>query len=716
VRRLQRLPALIFAGDGRVWRAAAVAAAAVFVLLAYYCLLPRDYYTGTDNVEAYTYVVETPRGEPVCVPGLELPAQTARIRLQLISQTSVRPTLRLALRTAGATATSTLAPTTVAASRISAAIFPIRETHSARAASICLTADGVVNWSGTPLVVPPTPSPPTLSGQPIAARVAVWYLPRSGSQRSYLARAGKILERASLFRPGFVGPWLYVLLLLVLLPCLAISAVRCVALALAGRGPARPLLWLFAIAALNFCCWAVITPAFQAPDEVDHFAYTQSLVERGKAPSRDAASPLPRWSSAENIALEDMSFLTDHQVGDTRVPWTPAQQRYYQAQVAKLHPSASNGGGNETAATHGPIYYGALAPAYAIASSSPFDQLTLMRITSALIGALTVVFTFLLTRELVPDRRWIAFLPALIVAYEPMYGFISGAVNNDVGVNAGAAALEWLLIRMLRRGVTIPWGLLTAAVLILLPIVKGTAYSLYPVAAVAFLAALWRHHRRSELPGWAALATATAVLYELAGRLSGAFEATSNTPGLGATASATSGAAAHPLGFLSYLWQVFLPRLSFMSPHFQDSTIPGFTIFVERGWGAFGWYDVFFPHWLFDVILAAMLAALVLGVVAAFRKIAFVRRNFLEVAVLLLMPICVIVGFEAAFYTSGARPAVAEFGRYAFPAIGPLAVLAVASLSAFGRRGLVLGGTGALVAMIGVSYAGQLVTLTGFFA
>ena len=49
-------------------------------------------------------------------------------------------------------------------------------------------------------------------------------------------------------------------------------------------------------------------------------------------------------------------------------------------------------------------------------------------------------------------------LAALLVAYQPMYGFISGAVNNDVGVNAGAAALELLLIVMLRRGLTLPLG------------------------------------------------------------------------------------------------------------------------------------------------------------------------------------------------------------------------------------------------------------------
>ena len=717
MRRLRRLPAVVFAGDRRVWYAAALLAVPLLALLAFYCLRPRDYYTGTNAVEADSYVAETPRGQSLCVPGLQLPSDTGRIRLQVISQTSARPALALSLSTNGQRIERRLAATTVGPSRISGAVFAIPQLHAAQSASLCLKAAGVVNWGGTPLLVPPNPAPPTLDGKALAARVAVWYLPPAGSQRSYLSRIGKVLARASLFRPEPIGPWLYVLILFVLLPGLALAAVRCLALAAAGGGPRRPLAWLFAIAALNFCCWAVITPPFQAPDEVDHFAYTQSLVERGKAPAREATSPLPRWSSSENLALEDSSFLTDHQVGDTRAPWLKGQERYYQAQVRKLHPRGSDGGGNETAATHGPIYYGALAPGYLLASSSPFSQLTLMRLCSALIGALSVIFTYLLARELVPGRRWLAVLPALIVAYEPMYGFISGAVNNDVGVNAGAACLEWLLIRMLRRGVTIRWGLLTGVVLLLLPIVKGTAYSLYPVAAIAVLLALWRHHRRSDLPGWAGFAGAVIVLEALSKTIAGVFEsAGGNTPGLGSTAAATGGAAGDPLGFLAYLWEVFLPRLSFMAPHFENTSIPAFSIFVERGWGTFGWYDVFFPRWLFIVILVAMLAVPVLGVIAVLRERIFVRRNVIELGVLLLMPIAVVVGFEAAFYTPGTRPLIAEFGRYAFPAIGPLAVIAVASLQAFGRRSALLVGAGVLVAMIALSYTGQLVTLTGFYA
>jgi hypothetical protein len=735
--------AVVFAGDRRVWKIAAIAAIPLVALIAFYCLRPRDYYTGTNSVEAYTYVAEAHPGEPVCVPGLRIPAGTARIRLQLISRTRTRPALRMALTLGGRgarTLTSALAPVTVPSNRISAAVFAIPRLPaqpSERPASLCLTASGLVNWGGTPLLAPPSSAAPTTGGTPVAGRIAVWYQPPAGSQRSYLSRAGAILKRASLFRPSPVGPWLYVLMLLILLPGLALAAVRCLAVAAAAGGglsTRRTAAWLFAIAALNFACWALITPPFQAPDEVDHFAYTQSLVERGEAPSRSLASSRARWSGAETLALEGESFFSDHQVGDTRAPWAARAQTVYREQVAATHPSSSDGGGNETAATHGAIYYAALAPAYWLASSSPFSQLTLMRLTSALIGALTVVFAFLLARELAPGRPWLGVLAALLVAYEPMYGFISGAVNNDVGVNAGAAALELLLIMMLRRGVTWRLGLLTGGLLVALPIVKETAYSIYPVLGIALIAILYRHHRhrspidgigdRPAVRGWAALAGAAIAVGVLSRALSHVLHpsaasaaSTGGTPAEGATAaSSVAEALAHPLDYLSYLWQSLLPRLPFMTEHFPTTHFPAFVIFVERGWGAFGWYDVFFPHRVYYVIFAAMIAVPLLGLIAVRREWSFVRRNAVEFALLVLMGLAVVAGFEAAFYTPGARPFIAEFGRYTFPAIAPLAVLVVASLHAFGRRWVLCAGVVLLVAMIALSYSAQLVTLTGFYA
>jgi hypothetical protein len=728
VRRLRRIAGAVFAGDRRVWIGASLVAAPLAGLIAFYCLQPRGYYTGTDSVEAYSYLASTAAGEPLCVPGLQLPARTATVRLAVRSPTRLRPTLSMTLRANGHEIRSSLQPQEVRSDGISAADFAIPETPGRPREvpmSLCLRAAGFVSWAGTPFASLTSPVSPTIRRHRLAAGIAIWYLPRRGASRSYVERVGEILRRASLFRPGLVGPWLFVAIVLLVLPLLAFAAVRCLAVAAAGgpggSGRRRQAAVLYVIAALNFACWAFITPLFQSPDEIDHFAYTQSLVERGAAPSRDPASRLKRWSSSERLLLDNISFFSDRQVGDTRPPWTTREQDQYRRRAALLRPSSADGGGYETAATHGAIYYAALAPAYVLASSSPLDQLTLMRLASALIGALTVVFAYLLARELAPGRPWLAVLAALLVAFQPMYGSISGAVDNDVGINAGAAALELALIMIVRRGLTVRLGLITGALLLGLPVVKGTVYSLYPVAAFVLLATLWRQHRRADAPAWGALAAGGAVVGALSSVLGPALRTpAAPTPraygGNEFVADAISGSLAHPLDYLAYVWQVFLPRLSFMAPHFENTGNPAFIIFVERGWAAFGWYDVLFPQWVYVVILAAMLATPLLGVLAIRREMSFVRRHALELCVLVLVPIAVVLGVEAAFYLSAPRTWVSEYGRYFFPAIAPLAVLVVASLHAFGRRWIVYAGAGLLAGMLALSYASQLLTLSSFYA
>jgi hypothetical protein len=720
--------AAVFAGDRRVWRAAAICAVPFVLVSAYYCLRPRFYYTGSDSVEDAAYL-HVRADAPICVPALELPAGTAYVRLRVKSATSLRPALALVVRVDGQTIRSQLPPAGVVADTPSNVDFaiPLRPAEpAARRASLCVRSGAEVKWGITPLSKPAA-TPVTVAGRPLPAQVAVWYLPPTGSRRSYLQQAGAIFTRAALFRPGLVGAWTYPVLLFALLPALALAAVRCLALAIAGRGR-RLAAWLFAIAAINACCWALITPVFQGPDEVDHFAYVQSLVERGEGPSHDPHSTLQRWSGAENRALEETSFFTDHQVGDAPAPWLSARQRAYEREVAILRPRADDGGGYSTSAAHGPLYYLALSPAYLLTRhASIFSQLTLMRLTSALLGALTVLFTFLLVRELAPGRAWLAVLAALLVAYEPMYSFISGIVNNDVGVNACAAALELLLIRMLRRGVTIRWGLLTGAVLIALPIVKGTGLSLYPVAALVFAATLWRHHSRSDLYGFAALAIGAVLVAELSAHVLSLVQPVASANGTGtisSNANAVSEALHHIPKFLAYLWQALLPRLPFMPnyftapvhPGFALFTDPGYVIFVERGWGAFGWYDVFFPKWVYVAIVLAIVLTVALGLVAARREWRWVRRNWLPVLAVIAMPVAVVTGFAAAYYEPVAKAIIPEFGRYAFPAIGPLTVLVVGALHAFGRRRMQFVGVGLLVAMIALCYASQLLTLTSFYA
>jgi hypothetical protein len=715
------LARFVFAGDRRVWWTAIAVGLPLAVLILVWCLVPRPYFTGTNSVDVYTYAAPTPRGQNLCIRGLKVPGGTAALRMKLISSPQtfpMRPRLHYAIRLGGRSLTRQLPAQQVPADRISAATVslpPVPDGLSYEPASLCVRADeGLVNWGGASTHAG-LERLPTVGGKPIPARVAVFFLPRPGAKRSYLSAAGDMFRRAALFRAGFVGPWLYALLFFVLLPGLVLLSVRTLAVAVAG-GTRRFAVFLFMICALNASAWALITPAFHGPDEVDHFAYLQAMAEQGRSAARGVSRYLD-WSGAEHLAVDASRMETDHLGDDSRAPWLESDVQDWRQAVAHLHPSRTNGGGyTPGAAAHGPIYYLALSPAYRLAGTSVFAELTLARLMSALVGALAAVFAYLIMLEFAPGRRWLGVMAALLVSFQPMYGFMSGVINNDVGVNAGAAAVELLLIRMVRRGLTVRSGGLAGLLLILIPLVKGTGYSLFPVAGVALLLALWRRHRRGDLlPAGVFLAAATATQL-LWGRVSGVFDRAAFTTPSGASPVNTSAAGHQISGYLSYLWQVFLPRLSSMVPHFPEGPLPAYIIFVERGWGAFGWYAIYFPGWVYDVIEGVMLAVPLLALVSAVREWSFFRRHVLDIGVLVLMPLAVVAGVEYAYYTPGTHELIPEFGRYAFPGIAPLAVLVIASLHAFGRRALPIVGTVLVMAMMALSYAGQLLMLTRFYA
>ena len=83
-----------------------------------------------------------------------------------------------------------------------------------------------------------------------------------------------------------------------------------------------------------------------------------------------------------------------------------------------------------------------MAPAYEVVrSQSVFSQLTAVRLASALLGALVALCAFGVVRELLPRWPVAALAAGLLVAFQPMFGFISGAVNDDNGVNFGGRAV-----------------------------------------------------------------------------------------------------------------------------------------------------------------------------------------------------------------------------------------------------------------------------------
>jgi 4-amino-4-deoxy-L-arabinose transferase-like glycosyltransferase len=350
-----------------------------------------------------------------------------------------------------------------------------------------------------------------------------------------------------------------------------------------------------------------------------------------------------------------------------------------------------------------------------------------MRLFTALLGAIAAAATFLLVRELLPRARWAATAAGLLVAFQPMFSFVSGAVNNDAAANAAGAVLLLLLVRALRRGMSVRLAAAIGAALVVLPLAKSNGLFLYPAAAVGLAGVAWRHR-----PGWrpfAAVAVAFALLFAAWAPASLALDhdplpfnpgwnaaAPNEYPTRAGPAVSANAALDHPVQFASYLWEEFLPRLPGMEdvrpPQFPH---PGYTVYVKRGWASFGFLSINFPNWVYAAIAATLGAAGLLGVAALLRERAAVRRRGWEIAVLALAVLVVWVGSEAVYFVPRAA-SLGVFGRYMFLAIAPLAALAIGSSFGAGRRWAPAVATAAVAAVMALQWASQLLTLSSLYA
>ncbi len=715
----------LFPGDRRVWIVAAAVLGVLLVVIAVALLRPRQDVLGTNSVGARTDTAIVPANTPLCVPRLLIPAGTGQVEFVLDTRTEPRPAMEVALHEAGGRVVRGFsAPSPLGGHHPYDISIPTQPAHpEAVTATVCLTAKHELFAWGTSTLQGNVPAP-TVGGAPVPSRVSVLFLGPRGAHRSVASQIGEMFRRAALFRPGFVGAWTYWLLFLLVFPALAYGAVRLLATADSDRPRRVPLPVLVGVIAFGVAAsWALITPAFQAPDESEHYAYAQYFAETGHA-VQTVQTATPPYSSAETVALNAVYHTSVIERPETRPPWLPENERQYDEELRTTYRTSlprDNGGGFHPAISpHTPAYYSLLAPAYLLTEhDSVFAQLFAMRLTSALMGALTALLAALAVGELLPGRRALAVAGGLLVAFEPMFGFMSGAVNNDNGVNAAAALAIYLLVRALRRGLSIRLALALGATLVAAPLLKGTGYELYPAAVLALALSMWRRHGRRE---WLALALLGATVVALQfgwAQLAPVFHhSTFTTPGGGEPAASLE-AFHHPKTYLSWMIRFMLPfRPPGLNHNWTIVHWPFFNVYIERGFASFGWYAINFPKWVYLVIVAAIGLAILLGARVLWREHGVFVRRWPEIAFLLLVPISVIGAVEAAYEPSlGAIPlsGTAEEGRYAFPAIIAVAALLIGASNGLGRRRAVPIATAVVALLIGLTLASQLLTLSAFY-
>lgn len=470
----------------------------------------------------------------------------------------------------------------------------------------------------------------------------------------------------------------------------------------AGR-PSRPLAWVLVAILLCGCAWVLAVPPWQVPDENAHFAYLQSVAERGTLPETTLERPI--FSSAQALAADRSNADQTASSLVTRPEWSPAVERRWRAESAALTPAQwADGGGYNPAAANPPLYYGYAALAYHTlgAGSSPVGRLAAARLASLLLLLATAALTWALVGELLGRRPLLQMTAAALAGLAPMATFLSAAVTPDALLFPATALVLLLAVRVLRRGLTPARGALLGGALALAILTKAASYALVPAVAVAVLVAAWRArtHLRAALVSTAAAGAALTVpvaAWLLAARAL-------DRPAVNTLASDA------PVPFqlrelFSYAWQYYLPAL----PGMQESVLGGapqiWGTLLQGAVGRFGWLEVKLPYAVYGLVAAALAAVVALAAAEAWR-----RRRRLDPAVAVVLVLALGATLAGLHYTEY-RSVIATGtpviqGRYLLPLGLPLAGLAVAAalarLPAPARRpaaGLVLGGLAALQLM-----------------
>ena len=411
---------------------------------------------------------------------------------------------------------------------------------------------------------------------------------------------------------------------------------------------------LLAVYLLLASLFSFVTPPFEAPDEIWHFAFVQHLVTQRTLPVAEPNTrALWRQQGTQAPAYYAAAALLTALIDQSDFPQLFARANPYRAI-----------GQPDTAINRNYLIHHRQAERF------PWRQSVLAlhaaRLFSVLLGAVTVYAVYRTLHLILSPQN--ALLGAAFAAFLPQFAFISASVSNDNAVNAAAALVLWQLTEMLVEGGHPQKSRLLrlGAALGLALLSKLSGLGLAGVSATAILWLAWRN--RNVRPIFdAALWTAIPAIL-LAGwwylrnwRLYG-----------------------DPLAW--EMWEAnILLRVIPAGPSQILSELGG----LERSfWGLFGWLNLPYPAWVYLAlrVVAVFVALGLLFHLAREARAGFARRatrivSCVPHAFLLLWLLVLTISWLRFM-----RVAPAAQGRYFFAALPALALLWALGWTGWGSR------------------------------
>jgi hypothetical protein len=685
---------VVFPGSRIVWFAALVAVLLGGLLTARVLNAKVLPLTGTNSVDVAAVVATAEPKQRVCVRDLVIPAGTARLQVWMGFPTArgavvIRGDLR-----GGGRVLPFAQRFTVGGGDWKTVTLP-RPVPSGgmQDAEVCFrTANSRIDLGGASVQRLPDSRVSTVGRQQLAGvDVGVRFLTAVGSEPRVVSQIDDALRRSEVFK-AFPGGSLILWLVLLGFPAALYGVVR-VAATLEGRSARSLALKAGGLALFAGVAWAVMMPPFFGADESEHVAYAQHVAETNHRADASRTTRAP-YSSEEALLLGALHHNSSILNGGGRPRWDDSWERRFD----RLDDGArqdDGGGFTETATGHSPLYYEIVSVPYRVLDGAlTLPQLNVvMRVWNALLASVIAFLAVLAAALVFPRARAAWWVAGCTVALQPVASSVAGTVNNDTLVNVLAALVIYLLLHGWRHGPRLGPMVALGVATVLLPVAKVTGFALWPVVFVGLVCIAVRHRqtrpamlRLLGVPAAAALAALlwVAVVSPLMGAGAGAlYNAHPAEPAVGG-AAAVGGITR--IQQAQYLLQTVLPRPIF-GGHLFVQRWPLFGIYVERGWGSFGWLNARLNDRTVTAIGLLLGVSWLLTAVAALQRRSSIRRWIGGALILGSTVACVVTFVAVAYATTAPRPVYGEQGRYLFPALVALGVLAGAGVMAFRDRG-----------------------------
>ena len=178
--------------------------------------------------------------------------------------------------------------------------------------------------------------------------------------------------------------------------------------------------------------YSVATPLFESPDELWHYPFVWHLARTGQLPVQDPAKPqLWKQEGSQPPLYYALAGLLTFYIPADDLPGLIYPNPH--ADIGLVSPDGNINIIVHTAREEWPWRGAVLA-------------IHLTRFISVLLGAGTVLTVYALGRALWPEQQSFALLAMAFVAFNPMFLFIAGSVNNDNLITLLASLVLWQLV------------------------------------------------------------------------------------------------------------------------------------------------------------------------------------------------------------------------------------------------------------------------------